>query len=42
GQIDSQWPPEIIKDFLEFVKQQHGKLPMTDEALDRFMKERNW
>ena len=42
GQIDSQWSEEIKKDFLEFVKNYHGKLPMTSEQFDRYMKERNW
>ena len=42
GQIDSQWTEEIKKDFLEFVKNYHGKLPMTQEEFERYMKERNW
>ena len=42
GQIDSQWSEEIKKDFLEFVRSYHGKLPMTQEEFERYMKERNW
>ena len=42
GQIDSQWSEEIKKDFLEFVKNYHGKLPMTEEEFERYMTERNW
>jgi 4-hydroxy-4-methyl-2-oxoglutarate aldolase len=42
GQIDSQWSEEIKKDFLKFVNNYPGKLPMTKEALDKYMKERNW
>lgn len=42
GQIDSQWSEEIKRDFLEFVKNYHGKLPMTTEQFDRYMRERNW
>jgi 4-hydroxy-4-methyl-2-oxoglutarate aldolase len=42
GQIDSQWSDEIKKDFLNFVNNYKGKLPMTREALDIYMKERNW
>ena len=42
GQIDSQWSEEIKKDFLEFVKNYHGKLPMTSEQFERYMRERNW
>jgi 4-hydroxy-4-methyl-2-oxoglutarate aldolase len=42
GQIDSQWSEDIKKDFLEFVKNYHGKLPMTSEQFERYMKERNW
>ena len=42
GQIDSQWSEEIKKDFLEFVKNYHGKLPMTEEEFEKYMTERNW
>ena len=42
GQIDSQWTEEIKKDFLDFVKNYHGKLPMTTEQFERYMRERNW
>lgn len=42
GQIDSQWSEEIKNDFLEFVKNYHGELPMTEEEFERYMTERNW
>ena len=42
GQIDSQWSEEIKKDFLEFVKNYHGELPMTEEEFEIYMTERNW
>jgi 4-hydroxy-4-methyl-2-oxoglutarate aldolase len=42
GQIDSQWSEDIKKDFLNFVNNYKGKLPMTKEQLDNYMKERNW
>lgn len=42
GQIDTAWTDEIKKDFLQWLKDNPDKLPMTKEELDRFMKERNW
>lgn len=42
GQIDTQWTDEIKKDFLQWIKDNPGKLPMTREELDKFMKDRNW
>jgi regulator of RNase E activity RraA len=42
GQIDSRWSEEIKKDFQDFVSKYPGKLPMTREAIDKFMQERNW
>ena len=42
GQIDSQWSEEIKKDFLNFVNNYPGKLPMSNEELNNYMKERNW
>lgn len=42
GQIDSQWSDAIRKDFLEFVKNYHGALPMTEAEFERYMTERNW
>ena len=42
GQIDTQWTDEIKKDFLQWLKDNPDKLPMTREELDKFMKERNW
>lgn len=42
GQIDSEWSEEIKKDFLEWLKNFPGKLPMTKEELDKYLKERNY
>jgi hypothetical protein len=42
GQIDSQWTEEIKNDFLNFINNYPGKLPMTKEALNNYMKDRNW
>lgn len=42
GQIDSEWTEEIKKDFLNWLSNYPGKLPMTKQELDNYMKERNW
>jgi 4-hydroxy-4-methyl-2-oxoglutarate aldolase len=42
GQIDTQWTDEIKKDFLQWLRDNPGKLPMTREELDKFMKDRSW
>lgn len=42
GQIDSQWTDEIKKDFLNWLNNYPGKLPMSKEELDNYMKERNY
>lgn len=42
GQIDTQWTDEIKKDFLKWIAENPGKLPMTREELDKFMKDRTW
>lgn len=42
GQIDSQWTDEIKSDFLKWLDQNPGKLPMTRQELDEFMKKRTW
>jgi regulator of RNase E activity RraA len=42
GQIDSQWTDEIKKDFMDWLKKYPGKLPMTQQELDNYFKERNW
>ncbi len=42
GQIDSQWSDEIKKDFLDWLKNYPGKLPMTKTELDNYLKERNY
>jgi 4-hydroxy-4-methyl-2-oxoglutarate aldolase len=42
GQIDSQWSEEIRKDFLNWLNNYPGKLPMTKTELDNYLKERNY
>ncbi len=42
GQIDSRWTEEIRQDFLNWLNNYPGKLPMTKEELDNYLKERNW
>ncbi len=42
GQIDSEWTEEIKKDFLNWLNNYPGKLPMTKKELDDYLKERNY
>jgi 4-hydroxy-4-methyl-2-oxoglutarate aldolase len=42
GQIDSQWSDEIKKDFINWLNNYPGKLPMTKTELDNYFKDRNW
>lgn len=42
GQIDSQWSDEIKKDFMNWLDNYPGKLPMSKEELDKYFRERNW
>lgn len=42
GQIDSEWSDEIKKDFLNWLNNYPGKLPMSKEELDNYLKERNY
>jgi regulator of RNase E activity RraA len=42
GQIDTQWTDEIKKDFLRWLDDNPGKLPMGRQELDQFMKDRTW
>jgi regulator of RNase E activity RraA len=42
GQIDAQWSDEIKKDFLQWIKDNPSKVPMTQEELDKFLKDRTW
>jgi 4-hydroxy-4-methyl-2-oxoglutarate aldolase len=42
GQIDSQWNDEIKKDFMDWLNNYPGKLPMTKTELDNYFKDRNW
>lgn len=42
GQIDSEWTEEIKNDFLKWLENYPGKLPMSKAELDNYFKERNW
>ena len=42
GEIDSEWSDEIKKDFLNWVNNYPGKLPMSKEERDNYLKERNY
>lgn len=42
GQIDSQWSDEIKKDFMDWLTNYPGKLPMSKTELDNYFKDRNW
>ena len=42
GQIDTQWTDEIKKDFLKWLDDNPGKIPMSRNELDNFMKDRTW
>ena len=42
GEIDSEWSEEIKKDFLNWLNNYPGKLPMSKEELDKYLKERNY
>lgn len=42
GQIDTQWTEEIKKDFLQWIKDNPDKVPMSKEELEKFMKDRTW
>ncbi len=42
GDIDSQWSEAIRKDFLNWVNNYPGKLPMSKKELDDYLKERNY
>jgi 4-hydroxy-4-methyl-2-oxoglutarate aldolase len=42
GQIDSNWSEEIKKDFLDWLNNYPGKLPMSKKELDEYLKSRNY
>ncbi|MBN1431838.1 MAG: hypothetical protein JW931_03615 [Methanomicrobiaceae archaeon] len=42
GEIDSRWSEEIRNDFMNWLSNFPGKLPMTKAELDNYFKERNW
>jgi 4-hydroxy-4-methyl-2-oxoglutarate aldolase len=42
GEIDSRWSESIREDFLNWLNNYPGVLPMSREELDDFMKNRTW
>lgn len=42
GEIDSEWSEEIKNDFLNWLNNYPGKLPMSRAELDNYLKERNY
>lgn len=42
GEIDSEWTEAIKKDFLNWLNNYPGKLPMTKKELDDYLKSRNY
>jgi len=42
GEIDSEWSDAIKKDFLNWLNNYPGKLPMTRKELDDYLKSRNY
>jgi hypothetical protein len=42
GEIDSKWSEEIKADFLDWLNNYPGQLPMTKQELDDYLKERNY
>lgn len=42
GEIDSEWTDVIRKDFLNWLNNYPGKLPMSKKELDEYLKDRNY
>jgi 4-hydroxy-4-methyl-2-oxoglutarate aldolase len=42
GEIDSEWTEVIKKDFLNWLNNYPGKLPMSKAELDKYLKDRNY
>jgi regulator of RNase E activity RraA len=42
GEIDGSWSDAIRQDFLNWINNYPGKLPMTKQELDNYLKDRNW
>jgi len=42
GEIDSRWSDAIKQDFLNWINAYSGKLPMSKQELDNYLKDRNW
>lgn len=42
GEIDSRWSDEIRNDFINWLENYEGELPMSKQELDNYFKDRNW
>jgi regulator of RNase E activity RraA len=42
GQIDGRWSDEIKADFLKWIDEHPGLLPMSREELEEYLRERSW
>ncbi|MES1213880.1 MAG: RraA family protein [Bacteroidota bacterium] len=42
GQIDQSWSEDIKKDFMQWIKDNPSKVPMSKKELDDFLKDRTW
>ncbi len=42
GEIDSVWLTEIKNDFLNWIDNYKGKLPMSRDELKRYLEKRNF
>jgi regulator of RNase E activity RraA len=42
GQIDMAWTEELKKDFMQWIKDNPAKVPMSKKELDDFLKDRTW
>lgn len=42
GQIDNRWSDEIEKDFSQWLRENSGKLPVSEKQIQEFLKQRTW
>ncbi|MBZ5859559.1 RraA family protein [Flavihumibacter profundi] len=42
GQIDQGWTEDIKKDFMQWIRDNPSKVPMSKAELDAFLKDRTW
>ena len=42
GEIDQSWTENIKQDFMQWIKDNPAKVPMTKAELDAFLKDRSW